>query len=229
MGSETTREIIIYRGGLTGRMVYYDSSDHPAFKIACFAMEEKYLTEERTLFGIPIVSDREVAELYPPCEYDMLVADERYVNMRDRMEKYYNMKRLGYHMTNYVSARARVEPEVQMGENNIIFGQAHLGFGGTLGSNNVIRQQVYLGHNFNVGNCNILKSGVRIGGYSHITDYCFVGLGAVVKEEIRMERGSLIGAGSVIIRNVEPYSVNVGNPGRIIKYNDPEDFNIDGE
>jgi sugar O-acyltransferase (sialic acid O-acetyltransferase NeuD family) len=226
MSSETAREVIIYRAGQTGRMVYYDSLNHPTFKIACFAMEEKYLTGEKELFGIPVVSDKEVREMYPPHKYDMLVADERFENMRDRMEKYYHMKRLGYRFTNYISAQARVEPGIEMGENNIIFGQVHLGFGGKLGSNNVIRQQVYLGHNFNVGNNNVFKPGARIGGFSVIKDYCFIGMGAVVKDEVTIERGSLIGAGCVMIRNVEPYSVNVGNPGRIIRYNNPEDFNI---
>lgn len=227
MSREMVKKVIIYRAGQTGRMVYYDSLNHPTFKIACFAMEEKYLTAESELFGIPIVSDKEVKEMYPPNNYDMLIADERYENMRDRMEKYHNMKRLGYHLTNYISTQARLEPDIEMGENNIIFGQVHLGFGGTLGSNNIIRQQVYLGHNFNVGDNNVFKPGAIIGGFSVIEDYCFVGMGAVVKDEIKIERGSLIGAGSVIIRNVEPYSVNVGNPSRIIKYNNPEDFNID--
>ena len=82
MSREMVKKVIIYRAGQTGRMVYYDSLNHPTFKIACFAMEEKYLTAESELFGIPIVSDKEVKEMYPPNNYDMLIADERYENMR---------------------------------------------------------------------------------------------------------------------------------------------------
>ena len=50
-----------------------------------------------------------------------------------------------------------------------------------------------------------------------IEDDCWIGAGSVFLDGITVGRGSVIGANTVVTKNVEPYSVVVGNPGKIIK------------
>ena len=47
-----------------------------------------------------------------------------------------------------------------------------------------------------------------------------IGIGAVVIQGLTIGKWSTIGAGSVIINDVPDYAVVVGNPGKVIKYND---------
>jgi acetyltransferase-like isoleucine patch superfamily enzyme len=89
---------------------------------------------------------------------------------------------------------------------------------GVMGNNNTIRQNVYLGHNFTLGNNNFIAAGSTIGGRCTIKNTCYIGLSAVIKNLTIIEDETLIGAGSVVIKNTEPYSKNVGNPSRIIGY-----------
>lgn len=44
-----------------------------------------------------------------------------------------------------------------------------------------------------------------------------IGANATILPGITIGEGAMIGAGSVVLRDVEPYSVVVGNPARIIK------------
>lgn len=46
----------------------------------------------------------------------------------------------------------------------------------------------------------------------------WVGNNAVVLSGVRVETGSVVGAGSVVTKNTLPYSINVGNPSKIIGY-----------
>jgi len=46
----------------------------------------------------------------------------------------------------------------------------------------------------------------------------WVGNNAVVLSKVRIESGSIIGAGSVVTKDTHPYSVNVGNPARLVGY-----------
>ncbi len=47
----------------------------------------------------------------------------------------------------------------------------------------------------------------------------WVGHGAIILPAVtRIENGSIIGAGSVVTKNVPPYAVVAGNPATIIKY-----------
>lgn len=49
-----------------------------------------------------------------------------------------------------------------------------------------------------------------------IEDDVWVGLGAIILSGVKIGTGSIIAAGSVVTRNVEPYSVYGGNPAKKI-------------
>ena len=59
--------------------------------------------------------------------------------------------------------------------------------------------------------------GVNIDGAVNIEDGVFVGTGVTITRKVKIGKWSVIGAGSLIFKDVPPYSVVVGNPQRIIK------------
>lgn len=50
-----------------------------------------------------------------------------------------------------------------------------------------------------------------------IEDDCWICANSIVLQGVTVGKGSVIGAGSVVTRNIPPYSVAVGNPARVIK------------
>ena len=50
-----------------------------------------------------------------------------------------------------------------------------------------------------------------------IEDDVWVGAHAIILPGVRVGRGSVIGAGAVVTRDVPPFSVAVGNPARVIR------------
>lgn len=50
-----------------------------------------------------------------------------------------------------------------------------------------------------------------------IEDDCDIGIGAVILPGVTIGRGSQIGAGAVVTKNVEPYSVMAGVPARLLR------------
>jgi len=49
-----------------------------------------------------------------------------------------------------------------------------------------------------------------------IEDDVWIGFNAVLLKGVRIGRGAVIGAGAVITKNVDPYTVVVGNPQRVV-------------
>lgn len=71
-------------------------------------------------------------------------------------------------------------------------------------------------HRYEDPNRRIREQGVHHGGVM-IEDDCWIGAKAVILDGVRVGRGSVIGAASVVTRDVPSYSVAVGNPAQVIR------------
>ncbi|HZT42951.1 MAG TPA: hypothetical protein VFA07_12355 [Chthonomonadaceae bacterium] len=63
----------------------------------------------------------------------------------------------------------------------------------------------------------VLASGVSLAGSVHVEADCYLGQACAVRQYLRIGRGSLIGMGAVIVKDVAPNSVIAGNPGRLLR------------
>ena len=50
-----------------------------------------------------------------------------------------------------------------------------------------------------------------------IEDNCDIGIGSIILPGVRIGKGSIVGAGSVVTKNVEPFTVAAGNPARYLR------------
>jgi maltose O-acetyltransferase len=50
-----------------------------------------------------------------------------------------------------------------------------------------------------------------------IGDGCWIGMGVCILPGVRIGDGCVIGAGSVVSKDIDPHSVAVGNPARVIR------------
>lgn len=62
-----------------------------------------------------------------------------------------------------------------------------------------------------------VATGTTSGGRIVIGPNCWLGSSVTVLKGVTVGYGSIIGAGSVITRDVPPFSIVVGNPGRVIR------------
>jgi len=87
---------------------------------------------------------------------------------------------------------------------------------------------VVIGETAIIGNNVTIYQGVTLGGVSlspgkrhpTIEDDVTIGAGAKILGDITIGKGSKIGANSVVVKDVPPYSTVVGIPGKIIKRQD---------
>lgn len=92
-----------------------------------------------------------------------------------------------------------------------------------IGSNAILEDHVFalagcvINHDDHLEDHVTLASGVLLAGYVHIEADAYLGQGCMVRESLRIGRGSKIGMGSVVVMDVAPNSVMVGNPARILR------------
>ena len=101
----------------------------------------------------------------------------------------------------------------RIGLGNTIIGPIKIGNHVNLAQNIIVSA---LNHNYSDPDKTIISQGVNTSEII-IEDDVWIGANSVILAGITIGKHSVIGAGCVVIQDVPPYSIVVGNPGRIIK------------
>jgi acetyltransferase-like isoleucine patch superfamily enzyme len=141
----------------------------------------------------------------------------------------------------YLEAPSNIGRDIKM-LRNILFGRnSYYLSPGMLSPNTIIGRYCSLSQFVNIGstnhNMNALSTGclsvdmseLRAEGkesdiYTIIGCDVWIGVSATVLCGRKIGHGAVIGAGSVVTKDIPPYAVAVGNPAHVIKYRFPEDI-----
>lgn len=117
-------------------------------------------------------------------------------------------------MLNYYLHNCSIPAEVEFGKN------CNFGYGG-IGV--VIHKDVVIGDNCTISQ-NVTIGGKNGPGVPIIGNNVYLGCGCCVLGKIHVGDGAIIGANSVVIKDVAPNAVVVGVPGQIIRYKNERDY-----
>lgn len=117
---------------------------------------------------------------------------------------------------NYVRFQAidiQVGEHSQIGHNNYLYGNIHIGRFFMSGPNVCIMAG---NHGTDVNGVPMVRQHTQSRGIQ-IGDDVWVGCNVAILDGVHIGTGAIIGAGSVVLRNVEPYGIYAGNPARKIR------------
>lgn len=90
-----------------------------------------------------------------------------------------------------------------------------------IGRGTKIDHGTMIGHDVEIGpQCTVVAHAV-ICGYVVVEENAYLGAACVIRQRLRIGRDAMIGMGAVVIRDVPPNCVVVGNPARFLKYRFP--------
>lgn len=81
-----------------------------------------------------------------------------------------------------------------------------------------------IGHDSFIGQFSELSPGVHISGNCKIGEFCTIGTNATILPKITIGNNVIIGAGSVVTKDIPDNHLVVGVPGRIVKKIEPLNF-----
>lgn len=191
---------------------FYLEHDSP-HEVVAFSVDRAYL-EADTFRGLPVVPFEEVTDHFPPGDHEFFAPlTSRRMN-RDRRAVYEAVKAKGYRLISYVSSRATVFPEAQIGENCFILEDNTLQPFTPIGDNVVMWSGNHVGHHGSIGDHCFLTSHVVVAGRCTVEPHSFLGCNATLRDGIRLAEGTLAGMGACVTRDTEPWRVYVGNPAK---------------
>jgi len=112
-------------------------------------------------------------------------------------------------------AGIRIGRKCFLGELNVIRGQGGVTLGDGVYTGSLV-QILAVNHVFDDPDTPIMEQGITAQGIV-IEDDVWLAAGVIVLDGVRIRRGCVVGAGSVVTDDLPPYSIAVGSPARVVR------------
>ena len=133
------------------------------------------------------------------------------------------LRELQLPIINIIDRSALISNSASIGIGNFIGKLAIINAGTKVGDNNVINTKALIEHECRIGNHTHLSTNSTINGDVIVEDSVFLGSTAVCNGQLKIGHHAVIGSGSVVIKDVEPWTTVVGAPARIVKRRNPNE------
>jgi len=208
---DASRRIVIVGDGEFAEIAYeYFNHDSP-YDVVGFAVESSYLKRSE-LFGLPVVAFETMESRFPAAEHGVFVAITFTQLNRVRRRLLRAAKDKGYRPVTYVSSKAFIWRNAEIGENCFVFESNVVQYSARIGNNVILWSGNHIGHRAVIGNDTFLSSQVVVSGFCRIGEGCFFGVNSCVADKVEIADDCLIGAGAVVLKNTERGKIYRGNP-----------------
>lgn len=222
----------IGHGGTMKPIVIYGASGHG--KVIADIIEKSggtvmaFVDDDSTMWGQPFFDKplwdgmNELIKLHKTSgvEFSVIVA----IGKNDvRLTVAEKLKAAGLSLGTAIHPSAQIGKDVKIGEGTVVMAGAVINPGSRVGSFCIVNTASTIDHDCVVADYVHLSPGSHLGGTVQIGRDSWVGVGASVINNISIGEQVIIGAGAVVIRDVDDYSVVVGNPATLLRKTTPKE------
>ncbi|KTD51957.1 chloramphenicol acetyltransferase [Legionella quinlivanii] len=204
------KELVIFGTGDIAQLAHYYFTHDSNYTVAAFTVDSTFITETE-FCALPVIPFQEIGTLYPPNQYDMFIALSYSKLNAVRKEKYLAAKALNYRLASYISSKATLLNEQNIGENCFILEDNTIQPYVQIGNNVTLWSGNHIGHHSIIHDHSFIASHVVISGGVEIFESCFIGVNATLRDHISVGEKCVIGAGTLLLSDAEPESVYIGH------------------
>lgn len=206
-----SKKLVIIGIGETARLSYEYFTFDSEYEIVAFSAHGNYIKTDKH-FNLPIISFEDLNQHYDVNEIEIFIAVGASHLNRDRMKIYNDIKEQGYKCASYISSKAFIWRDVEIGENCFILENNVLQSGVKVGNNVTLWSGNHIGHLTEIQDNCFISSHCVISGNCIIGKNCFLGVNSTFADNIKIAEDNYIGLGTVINKDTEENSVYTGNP-----------------
>jgi sugar O-acyltransferase (sialic acid O-acetyltransferase NeuD family) len=197
------RSLILVGDGLFAEIAHEYFTHDSDYDVVAFSVEREYL-KQTELRGLPVVPFEELELHFDPAEHSVHAALVYSQVNRLRRRLTADAKAKGYALASYVSSRAFVWRNVELGEHCFIFEDNTVQPFVRIGANIVMWSGNHIGHHSTIRDNVFIASHAVISGSCDIGENSFIGVNATLANDITIGPDNWIGPHVVITRDTEP-------------------------
>lgn len=222
------KKLVIIGAGETAEIACEYFTVDSEYDVVGFAVDRQFITTE-SVAGLPVIPLEELEFKFPPTEYWAFAAVSSTRLNRVRSHLYDQLKNKKYRIASYISSKAFIWRNTQIGENCFIFEGNTIQPFVRIGNNVVLWSGNHIGHNTTIQDHCFLSSQVVVSGFCNVGEYSFLGVNSTIINNISIGKNCFIGAGALIQKDVPPESVLQAVGTEISKVSSLRLFKIGGD
>jgi sugar O-acyltransferase (sialic acid O-acetyltransferase NeuD family) len=198
-----TKKVVILGDSAFAEVAYECFTHDSEYTVVGFSVESAFL-EKNELFGLPVVALEEIEQFFDPVDVEFYAALVYSQLNRLRTRLYEAMKSKGYRPASYISSRAFVWPNAQLGEHCFVFEDNTIQPFVKIGNNVVLWSGNHIGHHSEVKDNCFISSHVVISGFCTIGENTFIGVNSAIANNVVIGPDNWLGVGVNILKNTDP-------------------------
>jgi len=198
-----TRNLVIVGASAFAEVAHEYFDAESGYRVVGYSVERQYLTGE-TLHGLPVVPFEDIGRHFAPAAHDVYVATVYTQLNRLRARLAAAAKAGGYRLASFISPRAQVWRNAQLGEHCFVFEHNTLQPFVQVGDDVVLWSGNHVGHHSRIQNHCFISSQVVLSGFCTIGRHSFLGVNSAVANNVTIGEDNWIGPGVVIMANTGP-------------------------
>ena len=127
------------------------------------------------------------------------------------------VKEMGGSFPVIISPNAYTSKHANIGDGTIIMHHAFINAMCKVGENCIVNTSAVVEHDVVIGNHCHISTGAFINGGAEIHEGSFIGSNATVVQSVKVADHSVLAAGSVLLKDTEPFSLYAGSPATLRK------------
>lgn len=201
------KKLVIVGTGYFAEVVWTYIKHAGEYETVAFSAEREYASQQPEFCGLPVVEFEELDKHYSPesCHLFVAVGFRQLNQIRARL--FAAAKAKGYTCASYIHSSVVRWPETSFGENVFVFEDNTIQPFVKVGDDTIFWSGNHIGHHSTIGSHCFITSHVVISGHCSVGDYSFVGVNATVRDSIKIGARSIIGPGSLILKNTKDAAV----------------------
>lgn len=216
------QELYIYGAGEFAQIAFFYFTEEGKYNFKGFIVDSDYYdASEKELHGFPVYRYSEVVQSLLSSEVSVFIAISASRMNLNRAAIYEKLKKAGCRFANYVSPQAFVSSHSKIGDNVFIFEENVIQNGVEIGDNTILWSGNHIGHQSKIGSHVFFSSHVVVSGFCSVASFCYFGVNSTLIDHLSIARGTLVGAGSLVLKDTVENSVYVGSPAKRIENKDP--------